>query len=295
MITSQQYGRLLEPGLRKVFFEEYNEIPEQFSQVFNVQSANKAIETDFRMGGFGLFEKKDSAGSIQYAEPAGTTSLQYIHEEYAKGFTVERKMVDDEQYNQINKLSANLGRAARATIETKSAEVLNNAFTTNGFDGVPLISATHKMLNGGTQSNRLAATDGAGAVDGALSDRNIKAGLVQMRRQKDDAGILIQTQPKLLVVGPSLLYQAQTLVGSSTLSSTGNGTNMTNDKNVLPNLRVVVLDYLTSSTSWFLVDPSVAQLNFFWRKQLEFENDRDFNTKAFKYSAYMRFSVGYSD
>jgi phage major head subunit gpT-like protein len=295
MITSQQYGRLLEPGLRKVFFEEYNEIPEQFSQVFNVQSSNKAIETDFRMGGFGLFEKKDSAGSIQYAEPAGTTSLQYIHEEYAKGFTVERKMVDDEQYNQINKLSANLGRAARATIETKSAEVLNNAFTTNGFDGVPLISATHKMLNGGTQSNRLAATDGAGAVDGALSDRNIKAGLVQMRRQKDDAGILIQTQPKLLVVGPSLLYQAQTILGSSTLSSTGNGTNMTNDKNVLPNLRVVVLDYLTSSTSWFLVDPSVAQLNFFWRKKLEFENDRDFNTKAFKYSAYMRFSVGYSD
>ena len=295
MITSQQYGRLLEPGLRKVFFEEYNEIPEQFSQVFNVQSSNKAIETDFRMGGFGLFEKKDSAGSIQYAEPAGTTSLQYIHEEYAKGFTVERKMVDDEQYNQINKLSANLGRAARATIETKSAEVLNNAFTTNGFDGVPLISATHKMLNGGTQSNRLAQTDGAGAADGALSDRNIKAGLVQMRRQKDDAGILIQTQPKLLVVGPSLLYQAQTILGSSTLSSTGNGTNMTNDKNVLPNLRVVVLDYLTSSTSWFLVDPSVAQLNFFWRKKLEFENDRDFNTKAFKYSAYMRFSVGYSD
>jgi phage major head subunit gpT-like protein len=295
MITSQQYGRLLEPGLRKVFFEEYNEIPEQFSQVFNVQSSNKAIETDFRMGGFGLFEKKDSAGSIQYAEPAGTTSLQYIHEEYAKGFTVERKMVDDEQYNQINKLSANLGRAARATIETKSAEVLNNAFTTNGFDGVPLISATHKMLNGGTQSNRLAATDGAGAVDGALSDRNIKAGLVQMRRQKDDAGILIQTQPKLLVVGPSLLYQAQTILGSSTLSTTGNGTSYTNDKNVLPNLRVVVLDYLTSSTSWFLVDPSVAQLNFFWRKKLEFENDRDFNTKAFKYSAYMRFSVGYSD
>lgn len=295
-ISSQQYGRLLEPGLRKVFFEEYNEVPEQFSQVFKVQTSNKAIETDFRMGGFGLFEKKDSMGSIQYAEPAGTTSLQYIHEEYAKGFTVERKMVDDEQYNQINKMSANLGRAARATIETKAAEVLNTAFSANGFDGQPLISATHKLLNGGTMSNRLAASDGAGAADGALSDRNLKAALIQMRRQVDDAGILIQVQPKILVCSPTLLYQAQTILGSSTLSATGNGTNMTNDKNVLPQIRPVAMDYLTANpNAWFLIDPSVAELNFFWRKKLEFENDRDFNTKAYKYSAYMRFSVGYSD
>jgi phage major head subunit gpT-like protein len=301
MLTSANYGRLLEPGLRKIFMETYSEIPEQYSKVFNVQTSNKAIETDLRMGGFGLFEKKDSAGAVKYEDPTGTQPLQYIHEEFAKGFSVERKLIDDEQYNQINKMSAALGRSARATIETKAADVLNGAFTTNGFDGVPLISNSHVRLDKGTMSNALQSTDGAGAANGALSDRNLKAALVQMRRQVDDKGILIQTTPKLLVVPPSLEYIARTLVESASLSTTGNGGTYNSDKNVIQGrLQVVVMDYFNYTASagkypWLLIDPTVAQLNFFWRKKLEFGNQRDFDTMQYKYQAYMRFSVGYSD
>lgn len=297
MLQSAQYGRLLEPGLRKIFIETYKELPEQYSQVFKIQDSNKAIETDLRVGGFGLWDKKESAGSVVYQDPTGTQPLQYIHEEFASGFTVERKLIDDEQYNTIGKMSAALARAARATIETKAAEVLNGAFTVNGFDGVPLISANHKRLDGGTMSNVLAATDGAGAANGALSDRNLKAALIQMRRQVDDRGILIQTQPKILVVPPSLEYIAKTIIGGENISTAGTGSGMTNDKNVIQSrLRVVVLDYLTNNnTQWFLIDPQVAELNFFWRKRLEFKNERDFNTMQQKYIGYMRFSVGYSD
>lgn len=291
-----QFGRLLEPGLRKIFFETYNEIPEQYSQVFNVQTSTKAIETDLRMGGFGMWEKKDSAGSVSFQDVPNPQALQYIHEEFASGFTVERKFIDDEQYNQIGKWTKALGRAARATIETQAASVLNNAFTVNGFDGNPLISATHVRLDGGAMSNRLAATDGAGAVDGALSDRNLKAALIQTRRQVDDKGILIQVQPKILVVPPSLEFIAKTIIAGANISAQGTGSGMTNDKNILQNnLRVVVMDYLTSNTAWFLIDPTVAELNFFWRKKLEFKNEDDFSTMAAKYRGYMRFSAGYSD
>jgi phage major head subunit gpT-like protein len=308
MLSSANYGRLLEPGLRKIFMETYKEIPEQYSQVFNVQQSNKAIETDLRMGGFGLWDKKDSAGSVQFQDPTDTAALQYIHEEFASGFTLERKLVDDEQYGQINKMSAALARSARATIETKAAEVFNNAFTVNGFDGNTLISSTHKRLDGGAMSNRLANTDGAGQADGALSDRNLKAALIQTRRQVDDRGILIQVQPKILVVPPSLEYAAKTILQSAGLSPNGNGlftsqqTGSTalvasnTEKNVIQNsLQVVVLDYLTSNTAWFLIDPVVAQLNFFWRKRLEFSNEKSFETMQQKYIGYCRFSVGYSD
>jgi hypothetical protein len=60
-------------------------------------------------------------------------------------------------------------------------------------------------------------------------------------------------------------------------------------------LKIVVLDYLTSNTNWFLIDPTVAELNFFWRKRLEFKQEDDFSTMQSKYRGYMRFSVGYSD
>lgn len=296
MLQSQPFGRLLEPGLRKIFQETYSEVPEQYSKVFNVQNSKKAIETDLRMGGFGLWDKKDSAGSVQYEDPTETQALQYIHEEFSKGYTVERKFIDDEQYGTISKWTKSLARGARATIETKSAEIFNNAFTVNGFDGQPLISATHKRLDGGTMSNRLAATDGAGAADGALSDRNLKAALIQTRRQVDDKGLLIQVQPKKLVVPPALEFVARTILQSSALSEQGTGSGMTNDKNVIQNrVEVVVMDYFTSNTAWFLVDPTVAELNFFWRRRLEFKNTEDFDTMQAKYRGYMRFSCGYSD
>lgn len=295
-MTQSHFGRLLEPGLRKIFFDTYKSVPEQYSKVFNVQNSTKAIETDLRMGGFGLWEKKDSAGSVQYQEPTDTQALQYIHEEFASGFTVERKLVDDEMYNQISKMGKNLGRAARATIETKAATVFNTAFTQNGFDGVPLISANHKRLDGGTMSNRLGATDG-GVADGQLSDSNLKAALIQMRKQSvDERGILIQVQPKRLIVPAALEYKAKTIIGSMNLSETGTGSGMTNDKNVIQNrLEVVVMDYLTNDNFWFLQDPEVTELNFFWRKKLEFQNTTDFDTMQAKYRGYMRFSVGYSD
>jgi len=294
-MVSQQFGRLLEPGLRKIFMDTYKEIPTQYTEIFNVQNSTKAIETDLRMGGFGLWEKKDSAGAVQIQDTVDPAALQYIHEEFASGFTVERKLVDDEQYNQISKMSKALGRAARATIETKAAEIINNAFTVIGFDGVPLISATHKRLDGGTMSNQLLATDG-GTLNGALSDVNLKAALIQTRKQVDDKGIKIQVQPKILLVPPALQYIAETLLHSSNLSATGNGSGMTNDKNTLAGkLRVVVMDYLTSDTAWFLIDPAVAELNFFWRKKLEFDQEKDFSTHQAKFQGYMRFSAGYSD
>lgn len=304
MLQSKHFGRLLEPGLRKIFMESYQEKGEQYSKIFNVQNSNKAIETDLRMGGFGLWEKKDSAGSIKYQDPTDTQALQYIHEEFGSGFTIERKLVDDEQYNQINKFSKNLGRTARATIETKAATVLNNAFTVNGFDGVPLISNTHVRLDGGAMSNRLQADATLGsATDGALSDRNLKAALIQMSRQVDDRGILIQASANKLVVPRNLEYAAKTILGSMSVSALGNGLayggstpNSANDKNVLKDLiEVVPMDYLTSSTAWFLLDSQVAELNFFWRKRLEFQNTTDFDTMQAKYRGYMRFSCGYSD
>jgi phage major head subunit gpT-like protein len=304
MLTSQPFGRLLEPGLRKIFQETYSELPEQYSQVFNVQDSKKAIETDLRMGGFGLWDKKDSAGSVVYDDPTGTQALQYVHEEFSKGFTVERKFIDDEQYGTISKWTKSLARTARATIETQAASVLNTAFegatgAINGFDGKPLISTAHNRLDGGTMSNRLAATDG-GTVNGALNDANLKAAVIQMARQVDDRGLLIQVQPKILVVPRSLQFIANTLVQSNNVSVNGTGSGMTNDKNTLPNLKVVVLDYLTYTKSataypWFLIDPQVAELNFFWRRKLEFSNTEDFDTMQAKYRGYMRFSAGYSD
>ena len=53
------------------------------------------------MGGFADWEKYE--WSIEYDDHEQGYRTSYTHEEYVRGFKVERKLVDDDQYNVINK------------------------------------------------------------------------------------------------------------------------------------------------------------------------------------------------
>jgi phage major head subunit gpT-like protein len=290
-VNSGNYGRLLEPGLRKIFMDTYNELPEQYSQIFNMLSSNKAVETDLRMGGFSQWGTKGTLDSVEYENPTETDKLFYKHVTYAKGFQVEKEMVDDEQYAIINKLPKALARAARVTIETKAAEVFNNAFNTNAdsYKGEALIG-NHLRLDGGTTTNLLTGNP-------TLSETSIKAALSLAREQVDERGMLIQMNPDILIVPPELEFVALE-INNSTLSTIGGGSDVyakNNVNSVKGRFKVVVMDYLTDPNAWFLADSKIHQLNFFWREKLSFKNETDFDTDVAKYKGRMRFSYGWSD
>lgn len=279
------YGKLLEPGLRKIIFETYNEKPEQFSKVFNVVSSKKAIETDARMGGFSLFNEKATLDASEYEDLTSLDTVQYKHVTYAKGFIVEKELVDDEQYGQIRKAAQALARAARSTVEVKAASVLNNAFTTSAdnWKGEALVSSTHSLLGGGTSSNYLGTL--------ALTEPNLELAFKLAREQVDERGLKIQMNPNLLIVPPSLEFTAEKLAKSIQLPGTDQ-----NDINPLRGrFQIIVLDYLTDPNNWFLADTSMMPLNFFWREKMSFKSENDFDTDAAKYKARMRFSYGWTD
>lgn len=281
-VSSSNFQKLLEPGLRKIFFETYDEVPEQYPQVYKVHTSKKAKEEDFHIAGVGLWPEKEPMGSISYETIDPSYSVTYEHVEYAKGIQVERKLVDDEQYDVINKLPKDLARKGRATVETKAANVLNNGFDNDGYDGVPLFSDAHPIERGGTCSNKLTAP---------LTDAGLKEGILLMRKQVDTAGIFIQANPKKLIVPADLEFTALTILNSAQVA----GTDL-NDINVIKGrLTPVVLDYLTDPNNWFLQDPELHELNFFWRVKPEFKGEDNFDTMVAKYRGYFRFSVGYSD
>lgn len=284
VVSSSNFGELLEPGLRKIFFETYDEVPEQFSQVFKVKKSTKAKEEDFHMAGVGLWEEKESMGPISYEtiEPGLTAS--YIHKEYAKGIQVERKFVDDEQYDQLNKLPKSIARKGRATVEILAAAVLNNSFSVNGYDGKPLISDDHPLTKASaTGDNDLGKT--------ALDTAGLTAALLLARKTVDETGIIISSRPRKLIVPPDLEFSTLVLLQSA--QKPGGDYN---DKNVLKGrLDPVVLDYLTDPNAWWVMDPDLAELIFWWRIRPEFNREKNFDTMIAKYIGYLRFSVGYSD
>lgn len=301
------FGALLEPKLRKLFYETYDELPEQFSKIFHINTSKKAKETDYGLGAMTPWAEFGSSTTAVSGVVGATTDLKqmpevpyevidsglertYTHKEFAKGFKVERKFVDDEMYGVIEKLPKDLARAGRYKVETDGASILNNAFTGSGYDSKPLISDTHGLIN-----TSVTTVHGTGVssnlATGALSDASLKVALQLGRKQYDEAGKLIQYKFDTLVVPPALEFVAYELIRSSQKVGTNN-----NDINSLQGrLTIVVDDFLTSDTAWFLMDSKRHQLNWFWRVKPEFKREEDFNTLVQQYRGYMRYSFGYSD
>lgn len=278
------FQALLEPKFRKIFFDSYSEIPEQFSKVFNVKSSKKAKEHDYHVSGTGVWEEKQPSAPIAEDEINMGQEVTYIHKSYAKMISVERELADDDQYSVIEKLPRSLGTGCRVTVETTAASVINNGFATNGYDGVPLFSASHPLLRGGTASNLLTGAD--------LVDASLKIGIAAMRTNTlTQEGFKMQAEAKQLIVHPDNEFNALTLIHSALQAGTPN-----NDKNVIQSkLSVMVLDYLDDSDAWFLRDPRLSETNFFWRVKPEFKSTEIFDNLVAKYRGYARFSVGYSD
>jgi phage major head subunit gpT-like protein len=294
------FGMLLEPKLRKLFYETYDEVPEQYSKLFHVQTSKKAKETDYGLGAMSQWNEFGSSTTavaggtamptVEYVTIPSGLERTYVHKEFARGFMVERKFADDEMYNVIEKMPKDLARAGRYKVENDAISLFNNAFSADVggagksaiYDGRPLIDGAHPLLNGGTASN---------LVTGALSDVSLKNAIILSQAQKDEAGKLIQMHFDTLVVPPALQFLAEELM--KTPYKTGGNLN---DINALKGeMNIVVNPFLTDSDAWYIMDSKRHQLNFFWRTRPEFKREEDFDSLVAKYRGYMRYSFGCSD
>lgn len=293
--VSENFGKLLYPGLRKIFFETYDEIPEQYSKIFNVQTSSSATETDHGMGAFGEWEERTSElDTVAYAKISDGGDVTYKHKAFTKGFMIGRELYDDEKYGQMKKMAKALARAGRAKVERDAITVLTKGFKNDegafkGRDGLELFHDAHTLVDSEKTCSNL--------MTGVLNEVNLKKAIQMMGQQLDEAGGLIQMKATKLIVPPALEDTARRLLHSTQLP--GTELNDTNEY-LKDRLQIVVMDYLAevaggSDTMWFLQDGSRHELNFFWRIKPEFKNEEDFDTFVAKYRGYMRYSYGFSD
>ena len=291
------FGKLLEPGLRKLFYETFDEVPEEYSKIFHVKNSKKAREVDYGLGSmpiwseFGTAINKDLKGTavtdgempkVPYVTiPAGLERI-YVHKEFAQGFMVERKMVDDEQYGAIEKMPKDLARAGRYKVEMDAISLLTKGFSEAGYDGKPLFATDHPTLAGGTNSN---------LITGELNQENLEKAIIAMRNFTDEAGKKVVFKADTLIVPPALEFKAIELLNSVNKPDG----DLNNVNSIKGKLKIQVMEFLDSDTAWFVMDSKRHELNFFWRVRPEFKREEDFDTLVAKYRGYMRYSYGYSD
>lgn len=299
------FGLLLEPKLRKIFYDTYKEMPEQFSKIYNVKTSKKAKETDYGLGAFRpwvQFGNKMSTvadgtnmPTVSYQKIHPGLERTYVHEEFASGFMVERKFVDDEMYDIIEKLPKDLARAGRYKVELDAVTPFNEALkVTPGatiYDGKALFAHDHPLIETKQADGVTTITiKGDNLVDGTLSADTLKKALLLGRKQIDEAGKLIVMNFDTIVVPPALEWLAMELT-----KTTGKPGTDLNDINVLKgSLNIVVWDFLTKEDACFIMDSKNHEANFFWRVKPDFQSEKDFDSLVKKYNGYMRYSYGFS-
>ena len=264
------HSKLVDPGVKKVFADEYKQYAPQLDKIFKVSSSDALYNEYMSYAGLSEAPLIEEGGS--YSEDAivptyGTTLTQKKY-----GFLVPVSYeLNKFQFEKIAGRVQESSRALARKVEGLASDELNNAFSTSytSFgDGLPLCSTAHTSASGGSnQSN-------ASATGITLTEANLETGILAMREQLDDRGNMVDIVPGKLIVPPALEKEALIITKSDKRSDTAE-----NDANVYKMreykggmLDVIVWDYIGaaaggSDTAWFLADPAHSKLMWEWSER----------------------------
>jgi hypothetical protein len=269
---------------------QYAKFPEEFSQIFDVESSSLAYEEDVETTAFDLAQVKAEGGALAYTTHNQGFTKRYTHLAYALGYAVTKEEIADNQYESKSfQRSALLAQSFRVTKEIVHANVLNRAFTSSyaGGDGKELLATDHPSLAGTWQNELTVAAD--------LSEASLEDMLILIRTAKNSKGHPIALKAMKLIVPPAEQFNAERILKSTLQNDTAlNAVNAVKSMGLLPS-GYMVGTYLTDTDAWFIKTNASNGLMSFKRQGYEFDTDNDFDTKNARASGYERYSVGWTD
>lgn len=282
-MQTQQFQDVFLKKIDRVFFEAYDEEPEQWSEYLNDKTSSQYAEIVQRYAGTSNWAPKNELKNPETQSFQLADMIITEHQPWAIQIEMSRELYDDFKFNEVENMTRDAGHGARNTVETNSAKVLDGAFTNLIYDGQPLISDKHpnRGAMGGTQSN---------LASGPLNDQNLKNAIVLFRQQKDEGGKQIMQRPDKLIVNQAQQFTAVTVLQSALQSGTAN-----NDINSLPSLKIVDLLFTENTQAWFL-QAKRHQMQHYWRVPVEFRR-RPYMTDnmAYVWDGYFRDSTAIED
>ena len=289
-ISRAQLLKELLPGLNALFGLEYKTYQEEHKEIYETETSERSFEEETKLSGFSAAPVKAEGAAIAYDNAQEAWTARYSHETIALGFSITEEAVEDNLYDSLSKrYTKALARAMAYTKQVKAASVLNNGFSSSyvGGDGKALFAADHPLVSGGTNSNRLTASD--------LNETSLEAAVIQIAGWTDERGLLIAAKPGKLIVPPALMFTAKRLLDTELRVATAD-----NDINALKAMGSIpggytVNHYLTDTNAWFLTTDVPNGMKHFVRTPLANSMDGDFDTGNVRYKSRERYSFGWSD
>jgi hypothetical protein len=292
--TSTQFGDLLDPRFQKIFYENYDGLPDMISDIFGATQHNG--RADMRWSNVGAFgDWSEFTGTVGYdsLNQGYDTTATYI--EFVSGCQVERKLFDDDQYHIIDKRPEGLAAAANRTRQKHAFRLFNNAASVdtyfyNNTEGVALGSTAHTTTASGvpttTGFNNLSTS--------ALTAVSLSAARIKGEKFRDDRGNRLSfVDFDELWVPVDLWDQAWEINNSAGKPDTAN-----NNANIHKGKYELKKSlYLSDTNDWSLHSSKNRKQMTAWvdRVSMEFKQAEDIDTMVAKWRGYMRYSMAWID
>jgi hypothetical protein len=289
-ISRAQLVKELEPGLNALFGLEYKQYGEQWTEIFDTESSDRAFEEEVMLAGFANANVKPEGQGVTFDDAQETFTARYTNETIALAFAITEEAIEDNLYDRLaSRYTKALARSMASTKNIKGAAVLNNAFdsTYAGGDGKALCADDHPTL-AGTFRNEL-------AVAAELNETSLEQSLIDIAALTDERGLKIAAQGVKLVIPSALQFTADRLMNSAGRTGTAD-----NDINAIKNMGMisggyVVNNYLTAAKKFFIKTDVPNGMKHFSRSPIKTSMEGDFDTGNVRYKARERYVFGFSD
>jgi hypothetical protein len=289
-ISRAQLVKELEPGLNALFGLEYKNYEQEHTEIYDVESSDRAFEEEVMLSGFSTAPVKTEGAGVAYDDAQEVYTARYTHETIALAFALTEEAIEDNLYDKLSaRYTRALARSMAQTKQIKAASILNTAFTTAvGGDGKPLCATDHPTLSGPDLRNEL-------STPADLNETSLEQMLIDISAFTDERGLKIAVNGMKLIIPKELVFVAERLMKSTLRPGTAdNDVNAIKNRGMLPQ-GYTVNHFLTDPDAYFIKTDAPNGMKMFNRVAIKTAFEGDFDTGNVRYKARERYSFGFSD
>lgn len=285
-ITRSTLGDLF-TGFKTLFDKSLHGCDSQWQKVAMMAKSTNALEKYTWLGAFPGMKK--FLGEIVIKNIA-TSSYTIENEEFSDVIAVKQADIEQDSEGLYSPRFQALGEAAGAHPDELVFDLLSNGFSQKDYTGKNFFDSDKKHVPKDSKSGKFTNKGTA-----PLSHAAFSAARAGMRGLKNNEGRPFGVGRKLvLVVPPALETTGEEIVMAKLIDGGDTNTNM-------GKAELVVVDWLTSDTAWFLLEVGrpIKPLILQCEHEDEFtalddpESDHVFKNHEFLYQAYARRNAGY--
>ena len=94
-ISRAQLVKELEPGLNALFGLEYKQYGEQWTEIFDTESSDRAFEEEVMLAGFANAAVKAEGQGVQFDQAQETFTARYTNETIALASAITEEAIED--------------------------------------------------------------------------------------------------------------------------------------------------------------------------------------------------------